>query len=146
MQPMRIVAVRSPAAKSQLVEAMSPRNRDTTAGAPLNLIVAADLDFHEHIPTIFPHAPQIKDNFADAEARRTFATSQTWLQLGYLIVAIRAAGLAAGPMAGFDRAAIDALIGPGLATLAVVNVGHPGEDAWMGRLPRHDEDVALRVI
>jgi 3-hydroxypropanoate dehydrogenase len=61
-----------------------------------------------------------------------------------LIVGIRAAGLAAGPMTGFDAAALDADFFPDgrHRSLVVVNVGHPAPDASRDRLPRLEyEDV-----
>ena len=35
------------------------------------------------------------------------ATNSAWLQTAYFILGVRAAGLAAGPMGGFDRAGVD---------------------------------------
>jgi len=59
--------------------------------------------------------------------------------------AVRANGLAVGPMAGSDSAGVDAeFFGDGgHHTILVVNIGHPGKDAWFGRLPRlaHDDVV-----
>ena len=40
---------------------------------PDALVLAADTDFHEHFERTFPHAPGIKDNFADPEAREQVA-------------------------------------------------------------------------
>ena len=67
------------------------------------------------------------------------------LQVGYFLLGVRAAGLAAGPMGGFDAAGIDEefFAGRHLKSLLVVNIGHPAENAWFDRLPRleHDEVV-----
>jgi 3-hydroxypropanoate dehydrogenase len=62
------------------------------------------------------------------------------LQAGYFVLAVRAQGLAAGPMAGFDAPALDADFFPDgrLKSFMVVNIGHPGEDAFRNRLPRLD--------
>ncbi|MGO2485467.1 MAG: malonic semialdehyde reductase, partial [Glutamicibacter ardleyensis] len=61
---------------------------------------------------------------------------------------VRAVGLAAGPMAGFDAAAIDAVVNADgrNKSFLIVNVGKPGADAWFGRLPRHDAQFATRSI
>jgi len=61
------------------------------------------------------------------------------------LLAVRAHGLAAGPMGGFDGPGIDAELfaGTTLKTHLVVNIGHPGVAPWFDRLPRIDEDVAL---
>ncbi len=144
-QPLRIVLVRQGESRNRLLKVMSDGNRDKTADAPLVAILAADTDFHEHLPRTFPHFPAAKDVFADASAREQAARFNATLQIGYFLVGVRAAGLAAGPMGGFDAEALDAEFfeGTSLRSLLVVNLGHPGENAWFDRLPRlgHDEVV-----
>jgi 3-hydroxypropanoate dehydrogenase len=144
-QPLRIAIVASVAARERLVPLMSPGNQQKTATAPMTVILAADTEFHEHLPTVFPHAKDAKNNFADPAQRESFALSQAWLQAGYFILGVRAAGLAAGPMAGFDRSAVDAEFFAELPwkSFCVVNIGKPGPDAWFERNPRHDHDVAI---
>jgi len=70
------------------------------------------------------------------------------LQIGYCLLGVRAAGLAAGPMAGFDAAGLDEdlLAGTTLHSLLVVNIGHPGPDAWFDRLPRLETDEVVRTL
>lgn len=145
-QPLRIILVRSAAARDRLLPHLSERNRAKTATAPLVAILAADTGFHEHLPRVFPHRPGLKEWLdADPAAREAQARFNAALQIGYLIVGIRAAGLSAGPMAGFDPAGLDAEFFPDarLRSLLVVTIGHPGPDAWAGRLPRlaHDDIV-----
>lgn len=147
-QPMRLVLVRSADARARLVGHMLGSNADKTAAAPLTAIVAYDTEFHDHLPTVFPHAPAARDGFADPARRDDVGRAQTWLQLGYLIVGIRALGLAAGPMAGFDAAGVDAdlLAGTTLRSVAVVNIGHPGPDAWFNRNPRLAYDQVVTTV
>ena len=148
-QPLRIVLVRDPVARQRLLPHMSQRNRGKTATAPLVAILAADTGFHEHLPVLWPHRPALRDSFDDDPAgREAQARFNAALQIGYLIVGIRAAGLAAGPMAGFDPAGVDAGFFPDgrLRSLLVLTIGHPGPDAWTDRLPRlHHDDVVLTV-
>src|SRR5262249_23673043 len=102
-------------------------------------ILAADVNFHEEMPRVFPHFPGAKDMFAaDGTARETTAKFNAALQVGYFILGVRAAGLAAGPMTGFDAEAINAdFFADGEhKVLAVVNIGVPGDEAWRDRLPR----------
>lgn len=68
------------------------------------------------------------------------------LQAGYLILAIRAQGLTAGPMAGFDGAGVDnEFFADGrFKSILVVNIGHPGENPWYDRLPRLPHADVLR--
>jgi 3-hydroxypropanoate dehydrogenase len=124
---------------------MADGNRDKTAAAPLVAVLAADTDFHDHLATTFPHFAGARDVFSDDDAREQAARFNATLQVGYFLLGVRAAGLAAGPMGGFDAAGIDEefFAGRSLKTLLVVNLGKPAENAWFDRLPRlaHDEVV-----
>jgi 3-hydroxypropanoate dehydrogenase len=147
-QPLRILLVREGDARERLLKVMADGNRDKTANAPLVAVLAADTDFHEHLGRTFPHFPGAKDAFADPVRREQAARFNATLQIGYFLMGVRAAGLAAGPMGGFDADALDAefFAGTSLKSLLVVNLGRPGENAWYDRLPRleHDE-VVLRA-
>jgi 3-hydroxypropanoate dehydrogenase len=145
-QPLRLVVVRSPEAKERLLPLMSEGNRAKTASAPVTVILAADTRFFDEWDRLLPFRPGGGASFADApEAAEAMARFNAALQAGYFILGVRAAGLAAGPMAGFDSAGVDAEFFPEgrLRSVLVVNVGHPAEDAWFERLPRlgHDEVV-----
>ena len=144
-QPMRIVFVRTPEGRGRLLPHMLAKNRDKTATAPAVAILAMDLEFHEHIPRLVPFRPEMKNAFAEEGIRRESARFNTILQAGYFILAIRAAGLAAGPMIGFDNAGVDAefLSGTTFCSVLVVNIGHPGENPWFGRLPRLESEEVI---
>ena len=144
-QPLRVVLVREGDAKDRLLKHMAGGNRDKTANAPLVAILAADTDFHENLERTFPHFPGAKDLFSDDDAREQAARFNATLQIGYFLLGIRAAGLAAGPMGGFDAAALDDDLfqGTSLKSLLVVNIGKPGENAWYDRLPRLEHDEAV---
>src|SRR4029078_1379617 len=96
-QPLRILRVRDGEPRERLLKHMADGNRDKTANAPLVAVLAADSDFHEHLPRTFPHAPHAKAAFSDEERRQHAATFNATLQIGYFLMAVRAAGLAAGP-------------------------------------------------
>lgn len=145
-QPMRLFAV-TEQTKPRLLPLLSEANRAKTASAPLTLIVAADLNFHDQIPRVLPNAPQVRDFFLDDSARREFAIRNTFLQFGYLILGIRALGFGAGPMTGIDAEAIsEQLLPAGYEALAVINVGHPGEDALFPRNPRLSAGEVITAI
>jgi len=149
IQPMRLLLVEQGAGRDRLLPLMSEGNRAKTASAPVVAVVAADVDFHTSLAAHFPHKPDAGDMFAgDAENRSQIARYNTALQTGYFIVGIRAAGLAAGPMGGFDAAGIDAefFAGTSWRTQLVVNIGHPGENPWFDRLPRISVDDAVRTV
>jgi 3-hydroxypropanoate dehydrogenase len=145
-QPLRLFAVGAES-KGRLLPLLSAGNRAKTASAPLTLIVAADLTFHDHLPRVLPNAPQVRTMFLDDATRREFAIRNTFLQFGYLILGIRAMGYGAGPMTGIDAAGITAeLLPDGVEALAVVNVGYPGEDAHHPRNPRLGADEVITRI
>jgi 3-hydroxypropanoate dehydrogenase len=147
-QPLRLVVARSDDARSRLISHLSEGNRAKTASAPLAVILAADTAFHDTLPEVFPHVPAARDVYADETKRVRTALDQAWLQAGYFIVGVRALGLAAGPMAGFDAAGVDAdlLAGTALRSILVVNVGHPADNAWHDRLPRLAHDAAVITL
>jgi 3-hydroxypropanoate dehydrogenase len=138
-QPLRVALIRSENARNRLVSLMWDGNQSKTATAPLVAILAADLDFHEHLPELFPVFPQAKDVFFTEEETRTEAALlNTTLQIGYFILGIRAIGLAAGPMTGFyaDKVSEEFFPGGRHCALVVINIGKPGPDAWHDRLRR----------
>ena len=147
-QPLRIVFLTSDEAKQRLLPLMAEGNRAKTATAPVIAILAADADFHERMPEIFPHAPESKNWFGDLESRRRVAEFNAGLQIGYLIMAVRAVGLAAGPMNGFDHDAVDAefFAGTNRHSLVVMNIGKPGDNPWFDRLPRLAYEDAVTVL
>ncbi|WP_127782238.1 malonic semialdehyde reductase [Rhodococcus sp. X156] len=146
-QPMRVLYVRTDEGKARLLPHMAEGNQAKTASAPAVAVLAVDSRFHDHLPTVFPINPGMRDAFEADEAMRTgMGTFNAALQAGYFILAVRAAGLAAGPMAGFDHAGIDAeFFADGRwRSQLVVNIGHPAaENAWFDRLPRLEQADTL---
>ena len=148
VQPLRVLLVRTPEARAKLVEHMADGNKAKTLAAPLVAVLAADTDFHDELHRTFPIRPGARDAFLDDERREAAARFNATLQAAYFIVGVRAAGLAAGPMGGFDAAGIDAEFFPDgkHKTIMVVNIGKPAENAWFDRLPRLEyEDVVVEA-
>lgn len=148
LQSLRIVLVRSADARAKLVGHLMEGNQAKTAAAPLVAILAADINFHEELPRMFPHYPGAKDMFGDDGMRENVARFNASLQVGYFILGVRAAGLAAGPMTGFNADGInqDFFADGQHKVLAVVNIGEPGEGAWFDRLPRLEYDEVVSTI
>ncbi len=149
-QPLRIVLVRSAEARDRVVRHMSGNNSAKTAAAPLVAVLAADTGFHQELPRTFPVYPGAREAFAADDAfREETARLNATLQVAYVILGVRAAGLAAGPMTGFDHDGLDGELFPDgdRRSLVVVTIGRPApEGAWMERLPRLDyEDVVTTV-
>ncbi|MCC2335923.1 malonic semialdehyde reductase [Cellulomonas wangsupingiae] len=148
--PLRMLVVRSSDARERLAAHMSEFNRARVLAAPVTLVVAADTDFHLHLPTLTPHAPTSGDGLAGVpEVRARMARDNAWLQTGYLVVGLRAAGLGVGPMTGMDADGVDGefFAGTSWRTLAVLNVGWPdGEGTDRPRAPRLAWDQVARVV
>lgn len=147
-QPLRIALVRSPEARARLVEHMAGGNQARTAAAPLVAVLAADVDFHDEMGKIFPVLPDARDKFPDEEARAAMAHTNAVLQAGYFLVGVRAAGLVAGPMAGFDADAVSRELFPDGRHRAfmVVNLGHPTAESYRPRQPRLDYDEVVTTL
>lgn len=147
-QPARFVFLRSAQAKQRLRPVLSPGNLDKTMSAPVVAIIAHDTMFQEHLPRVFPHAPDFRKLFDGDEkkaARETAAFRNGTLQGAYFILAARAVGLDCGPMSGFDNAKLDAEFFPDgrFKSNFLVNLGRSDPAKVMPRSPRFDfEDVA----
>ncbi|MFG2544231.1 malonic semialdehyde reductase [Streptomyces sp. NPDC048594] len=145
-QPLRVLYVRTAEGKERLLPHLDEGNRPKSASAPVVAVLAVDDRFHEHIPHVLPIRPEMKEFFEGEPAQREAITSFNGpLQAGYFILAVRALGLAAGPMAGFDRAGIDKefFAGNDWRSILVVNIGHPAGPPAFDRMPRLDHDHAL---
>ncbi|MBO0692979.1 MAG: malonic semialdehyde reductase [Acidimicrobiaceae bacterium] len=145
-QPLRVLYVRTPEARERLIPHLNENDRAMTRSAPAVAVLAADMHFHEHFPALNPADPDFKERLASDEERRPAqARFNATLQAGYFLLAVRAVGLAAGPIGGFDPAGVDGEFFPNgrWQSLLVVNIGHPGVNPWRDRPPRLDDRVVL---
>ena len=95
--------------KGRLLRHLQPGNAGKATQAPVNAILAVDSAFHHQIPRLFPFRAGMRDALeANPGLRDKIGTGGAWMQAAYFIIAVRAAGLAAGPMGGFDTAGLDA--------------------------------------
>lgn len=145
-QPLRVLYVRTDEGKRRLLPHLAEGNRPKASTAPVIAVLAVDSRFHEHLPTVMPAKPELRDAFeADEAMRERTGSFSGALQAGYFILAVRAAGLAAGPMGGFDAAGLDAEFFPDgrWRSVLVVNIGHPAEPTF-DRMPRLAAPDAVR--
>jgi 3-hydroxypropanoate dehydrogenase len=83
-QPLRVLYVRTDEGRKRLVGHMSEGNRDKTASAPAVAVLALDTQFHEHIPTVLPFKPELRDVFAaNDEMRSSTGQFSAAMQAGY---------------------------------------------------------------
>jgi 3-hydroxypropanoate dehydrogenase len=148
-QPLRVVFVRSEAAKQRLLPLIGEGNQAKSESAPVVAILAADTEFHVNLPVTNPQMQGAKEWLdSDPEVRASIATTNAWLQAGGFILAVRAAGLDAGPMTGFDNVGVDAefFADTALRAIMVVNIGHVALGGSFPRNPRLGFDQAVTLL
>jgi 3-hydroxypropanoate dehydrogenase len=146
--PFRILFLTSQEAKDRLVPLLSPGNQEKTKKAPVVAIVAYDEKFYDHLPFLFPHA-DAKPWFSGNEAFASRSAFQNGtLQVGYLILALRAVGLDTGPMTGFDNAKVDAEFFPEghVKSNVVINIGYGSGENLFPRSPRFAFDQIAKIL
>jgi 3-hydroxypropanoate dehydrogenase len=149
VQPMRLVFLRTAAAKQRLKPHLAPPNVDKTMAAPVTAIVAHDLAFYEHMPRLFPHRPDAKRMFeGNAPLIEATAFRNGSLQGGYFIMAARALGLDCGPMSGFDNAGVDAefFAGSQVKSNFLCNLGYGDHAKLFDRLPRFEFSAVCTLL
>jgi 3-hydroxypropanoate dehydrogenase len=147
-QPLRIVFLRSSAAKERLRPAMAPGNVDKTMAAPVVAIAGYDVEFFEHLPHLMPQR-DFKSMFAaNPELAAKSAAQSGTLQVGYFILALRALGLDAGPMGGFDAGKVEAEFFPEgrIKANVVINIGYGDDSKLFPRNPRLSFDQMAKVL
>ena len=146
--PMRIVFVRSREAKARLAPAMAPNNLDKTMAAPATAIVGYDLDFAEHLPHLYPATDARAWFLGNEPLIEETAFRNGTLQAGYFLLALRALGLDAGPMSGFDKAKVDAefFAGTRVKSNFLVNIGYGDATKLYPRGPRLAFDEMAQII
>ena len=149
VSPLRVLVVRTPEARQRLVATMPEGNQERVANAPVTLVLAYDPEFHERLDVLVPHLPGAREIFAgDDAARADAARTNALLQAGYLVVGLRAAGLAAGPMHGlYDGIDAEFFAESGWKGFLVVNVSAAeGADTSRPRAPRLEFDEVAQVV
>ena len=148
-QPMRVLFLRSAAAKERLRPALSPTNVDKVVSAPVIALIAYDTEFHSLLPRIFPHNPNASAYFAGKPAAiESTAFRNGSLQAAYFMLALRAIGLDVGPMSGFDPAKVDAEFfqDSSWRINLICGIGHGDPSKVFGRSPRLDFAEVTRTI
>ncbi len=138
--PARLVWCTSAAAKEKLAACASGTNGPKILAAPVSVIIGMDLDFHEQLPWLFPHA-DAKSWFAGNDAlREASAMRNSTLQGAYFIIAARLLGLDTGPMSGFSNAAVDEAFFAGTRVRSnfIATLGYGDPATIFERSPRPD--------
>jgi 3-hydroxypropanoate dehydrogenase len=146
--PARFVFLRTAESRQKLFPALSAGNVEKTLTAPVTVIVAQDPRFYDRLPELFPHADARAWFAGNAALAEETGFRNSTLQGAYLILAARAVGLDAGPMSGFDRAAVDRTFfaESGLKSNFLVNLGHGDPAGVLPRSPRMAFDEACLML
>lgn len=146
--PLRVVFVKSPAAKDKLIPCMAPTNADKTRSAPVTAVLGMDMEFYEKLPKLFPHADARSWFKGNEQLIKDSAFRNSSLQGAYFIVAARAVGLDCGPMSGFDNAAVDKAFFSGTPVKSnfVCNLGYGDHSKLFPRSPRFEFEEVCSIV
>ncbi len=149
--PARFLFLKGESQKKLVPHLIEP-NVEKTVTAPVTVVVAWDWNFHEKIPTLFPHNPEAKEWFASDEARFENGFRNGSLQGAYLMLAARALGLDCGAMSGFDKDGVDETFFKNDAEMGswrsnfLVNLGYGTTDKLFPRLPKLAFDDGAKIL
>ena len=149
MSPLRVVFVKSQAAKEKLKPCLDAGNVDKTMRAPVTALLGMDVRFLEKLPTLFPQADarawfkDLPENVLEYLALRNSS-----LQGAYFMLAARALGLDCGPMSGFDNKKADEAFFAGTTVKSnfLCNLGHGDPAKLYPRNPRLGFEEACKVV
>lgn len=148
MLPARLVWCTTDEAKQKLAALCLPANAEKVLKAPVTVILGMDIDYHEQLPWLFPHADAKAWFDGNEPLREISAMRNSSLQGGYFILAARALGLDTGPISGFDNAAVDAAFfadAPQVRSNFISTLGYGDPATIFGRSPRPDFDTFNRI-
>lgn len=146
--PARLVWCTTDEAKQKLAACTMPANAAKILAAPVTVIVAMDLQFHEQLPWLFPHTDARAWFVGNDPLRERSALLNTTLQGAYFIMAARALGLDTGPMTGFSNEAVDAAFfadTPDYKSVMLSTLGYGDPASIFDRSPRPDFDTFNRM-
>lgn len=147
--PARLVWCVSDEAKAKLADCVSEGNRDKVLQAPVSVILGMDIDFHEHLPDLFPHVDAKAWFDGNTELREASAFRNASLQGAYFIIAARALGLDTGPMSGFDAGAVNTAFfadRPNVRANFIATLGYGDPASLHARLPRPGFERFNRIV
>jgi len=147
--PSRIIFIKSPDAKERLKPFIIESNLEKTMTAPVTAIIAFDIDFHKHLPKLFPHDLDAQNWFNySQEVAYTNAFRNSSIQGGYFIIAARMLGLDCGPMSGFDQNGLDKEFFPNSSIKSnfLCNIGYGDPTNIFKRSPRFEFDEVCEIL
>jgi 3-hydroxypropanoate dehydrogenase len=146
--PARFVFLTTDEAKARLKPHLDEGNVKKTMAAPVVAIIGHDMEFYEKLPKLFPHTDAKSWFVGNDDLIKQTAIRNGTLQGGYLIMAIRAMGLDAGPMSGFNQDGVNKEFFAGTAIKAnfLCNIGYGDTETIHPRSPRLTFDEAAEIL
>lgn len=149
MQPGRFVWCKSKQSRERLAKHAIEKNREKILTAPACVVIGYDIDFHDQLPWLFPHADAKSWFEGDEEGRKEGAFRNSALQGAYLMLAARALGLDCSPMSGFDQDATTKEFfsdQPQYRADWICSIGYGDRTTIFDRSPRPDFDKFNSLI
>jgi len=144
MLPARLIWCVTDEAKAQLAQFCLPANAEKVLKAPVTVIIGMDIDYHENLPWLFPHADAKAWFDGNLPLREVSAMRNSSMQGAYFILAARALGLDTGAMSGFSNEAVDAAFfadTPSVKSNFIATLGYGDPASIFDRSPRPDFDT-----
>jgi nitroreductase len=156
LQPFRVLFVEDPDTREKLRQGSFNQSQITDASCLVVFAIENTIN-EELVDKYFTHLCQVwridleggllkhRDSVVNSINRKTagekkaWATHQTYLALGFLLVAAAALGIDANPMEGFISASYNDILGlkdMGLDAVVIAAVGHRHPDDFFQRLPK----------
>ena len=147
--PARIIFVKSKVSKDRLLPFVIESNLEKTKSAPVTAIIGYDINFHDHLPKLFPHNLDAQNWFnhsIDIAEETAFRNGS--MQGAYFIIAARALGLDCGPMSGFDKEGVDNEFfrGTNIKSNFLCNLGYGDKTKLFERSPRFKFNEICEII
>ncbi|KAA8726641.1 MAG: malonic semialdehyde reductase [Ewingella americana] len=146
--PARILFLKNEQHKEKLASAMWGSNPAQVKRAPVTAILAYDETWTEYLPRLFQtYDPRPLLDGNEKLVQETVFRNST-LQGAYMIFAIRALGLDACGMSGFDNQQVDELFFKGTTwkTNFVCTLGYGDEEKLYPREPRLEFDEVCKIL
>lgn len=145
--PARFLFLKSQAAKTNLLPALSESNVQQVQAAPVTVVIAFDEKFYDELPVLFPAFDAKALFLSDPKLSAETAFRNSSLQGAYFMLAARALGLDVGPMSGFDNAKVDEIFFGGTSWKSnfLCNIGYGDPSKLFPRGPRLSFGQASRI-
>ena len=143
-QPLRIVFIRTPEGKARLEPTLDAPNVERCMPAPVNAILAYDLQFWENLDRLSDRlGPRMRHRLSEeTEYLVETAFRSSSLQAAYMIIIARAYGLDCYPMQGFDPGMVNREFFPDGRYRAnmLLHLGYADPSLVRPRMPRLEFD------